>query len=62
VADWDDVARVCLALPGTTEAVTRNGGRQWLVRDKTFVWSAPSGRGLSRPPPAGRRAPVRRDL
>jgi hypothetical protein len=45
VADGDDVARVCLALPGITEAVTRNGGRQWLVRDKTFV--------RERPPPEG---------
>ncbi|SNR63528.1 MmcQ/YjbR family DNA-binding protein [Blastococcus mobilis] len=41
MADWDDVARVCLALPGTTESVAGSGGRQWLVRGKAFVWERP---------------------
>jgi hypothetical protein len=36
----DDVARVCLALPETTE-VTSRGARQWRVRDKLFVWERP---------------------
>jgi hypothetical protein len=36
----DDVARVCLALPGTSE-VTSRGSRQWRVRDKLFVWERP---------------------
>ena len=36
----DDVARVCLALPETTE-VTSRGNRQWRVRDKLFVWERP---------------------
>lgn len=36
----DDVARVCLALPGTTEISSR-GARQWRVRDKLFVWERP---------------------
>ncbi len=40
MATWDDVARVCLALPGTTE-VTSRGERQWRVRDKLFVWERP---------------------
>jgi hypothetical protein len=36
----DDVARVCLALPETSE-VTSRSGRQWRVRDKLFVWERP---------------------
>jgi hypothetical protein len=36
----DDVARVCLALPETTE-VTSRGNRQWKVVDKLFVWERP---------------------
>ena len=36
----DDVARVCLALPETSE-VTSRGARQWRVRDKLFVWERP---------------------
>lgn len=38
---WDDVARACLALPGTTEAVSASGRRRWLVRGKTFVRERP---------------------
>jgi len=38
---WDDVARVCLALPGTTEVSGRDGARQWKVADKLFVWERP---------------------
>ncbi|UOY03857.1 MmcQ/YjbR family DNA-binding protein [Blastococcus sp. PRF04-17] len=40
MATWDDVARICLALPATTEA-TSWGSRAWKVRDKTFVWERP---------------------
>ena len=40
MATWDDVARICLALPGTTESTTR-GGRAWKVADKLFVWERP---------------------
>jgi hypothetical protein len=40
MATWDDVARVCLALPGTTESTTY-GGRSWKVADKLFVWERP---------------------
>ena len=36
----DDVARVCLALPETSEVASRSG-RQWRVRDKLFVWERP---------------------
>jgi hypothetical protein len=41
VATWDDVARVCLALPGTTEAVSASGRRRWLVRGRTFLRERP---------------------
>src|SRR3954447_25639889 len=40
MATWDDVARVCLALPGTTEVPSRDR-RQWKVADKLFVWERP---------------------
>jgi hypothetical protein len=40
VAGWDDVARLALALPGTSERVSRDL-RQWVVRDKLFVWERP---------------------
>jgi hypothetical protein len=40
VSTWDDVARVCLALPGTTEVRSREL-RQWKVADKAFVWERP---------------------
>jgi hypothetical protein len=40
MATWDDVARVCLALPATSEVSSR-GTRQWRVRDKNFVWERP---------------------
>jgi hypothetical protein len=36
----DDVARACLALPGTAERTSR-GARQWRVNDKLFVWERP---------------------
>ncbi len=36
----DDVARVCLALPDTSEVSSR-GARQWRVHDKLFVWERP---------------------
>ncbi len=40
MATWDDVARVCLALPGTSES-TSYGGRAWKVGGKGFVWERP---------------------
>lgn len=43
MATWDDVARVCLALPETSEGSSR-GWRQWKVRDKSFVWERPLGK------------------
>ncbi len=40
MATWDDVARVCLALPGVQES-TSYGGRSWKVAGKPFVWERP---------------------
>jgi hypothetical protein len=40
MADWDDVRRLALALPETSEVVSR-GNAQWRVRDKLFVWERP---------------------
>jgi hypothetical protein len=40
MATLDDVARVCLALPDTSEVISR-GARQWRVHDKLFVWERP---------------------
>jgi hypothetical protein len=41
VAEWDDVARVALALPGTSEARSASGRRRWLVRGRTFLRERP---------------------
>ena len=41
MATWDDVARVCRALPGTAEAVSASGRRRWMVRGKTFLRERP---------------------
>jgi hypothetical protein len=40
VATWDDVRRIALALPETSERVSRDL-RQWRVKDKLFVWERP---------------------
>jgi hypothetical protein len=40
MATWDDVGRLALALPDTTERLSR-GIRQWLVHEKLFVWERP---------------------
>jgi hypothetical protein len=40
VASWDDVRRIALALPETSERESR-GTPQWRVRDKLFVWDRP---------------------
>jgi hypothetical protein len=40
VATFDDVARMALALPDVSERVSRDL-RQWVVRDKLFVWERP---------------------
>jgi hypothetical protein len=40
VADWDDVRRIALALPETSEQTSR-GLASWRVKDKAFVWERP---------------------
>jgi hypothetical protein len=40
VADWDDVARIALGLPETSETLS-HGNRSWRVKDKHFVWERP---------------------
>jgi hypothetical protein len=40
MADWEAVARLALALPQTSERISREK-RQWRVKDKLFVWERP---------------------
>jgi hypothetical protein len=40
VASWDDVRRIALSLPETTEAVSW-GNAHWRVKNKGFVWERP---------------------
>jgi hypothetical protein len=40
MAAWDDVRRIALALPETSERVSRDL-RQWRVVDRGFVWERP---------------------
>ena len=40
MAGWDDVERIALGLPETSERISR-GLRQWQVKDKLFVWERP---------------------
>ena len=40
MATWDDVRRIALELPETSEGVSRDL-RRWLVKDKGFVWERP---------------------
>src|ERR1700743_1448036 len=40
MATWDDVRRLALALPETSERLSR-GNVQWRVKEKLFVWERP---------------------
>jgi hypothetical protein len=40
MATWDDVRELALALPETSEVLSREL-RQWRVKDKLFVWERP---------------------
>jgi hypothetical protein len=40
MAGWDDVRRIALALPETSEQTSRDLA-SWRVRDKGFVWERP---------------------
>ncbi len=44
MATWDDVRRIALALPATSERDS-HGTPAWRVRDKGFVWERPLRRG-----------------
>ena len=44
MATWDDVRRIALALPETSEGSSR-GLCRWTVKDKLFVWERPLRRG-----------------
>jgi hypothetical protein len=41
MATWDDVRRLALALPGTSERPSYDGLPAWRVKDKGFVWERP---------------------
>lgn len=41
MATWDDVRRIALALPETTERSSSEGVSQWRVKDKLFAWERP---------------------
>ncbi|MGQ0629836.1 MAG: MmcQ/YjbR family DNA-binding protein [Sporichthyaceae bacterium] len=46
MATWDDVQRLALALPETSERVGGHfGAQQWRVKQKLFVWDRPLGKG-----------------
>jgi hypothetical protein len=44
MATWEDVRRVCLALPATEETTNGWGQRSWQVQGKGFVWERPLGK------------------
>jgi len=44
MAGWEDVRRIALALPETSERLSRDRC-QWRVKDKLFVWERPLRRG-----------------
>ncbi|CAL9547919.1 hypothetical protein SUDANB95_04334 [Actinosynnema sp. ALI-1.44] len=41
MATWEDVRRLALALPETTERPSYDGLPAWRVKDKLFVWDRP---------------------
>lgn len=41
MASWNDVRRIALALPGTSEETTAHVRRAWIVNKKFFVWERP---------------------
>ncbi|HTX07305.1 MAG TPA: MmcQ/YjbR family DNA-binding protein [Solirubrobacteraceae bacterium] len=62
MASWEDVRRIALALPETSEG-TSWGNVSWRVREKLFVWERPLRPGDlasfgSRPPHAAPDGPI----
>jgi hypothetical protein len=41
MATWDDVRRIALGLPETSELSGSDGIPAWKVKDKTFAWERP---------------------
>ncbi len=41
MATWNDVRRIALALPATTEATSGHGLLGWSVKDKAIAWERP---------------------
>lgn len=41
MASWDDVRRIALELPETSERPSHDGVAAWRVKDKLFVWERP---------------------
>ena len=41
MATWDDVRRIALGLPETSEVTKREGQLHWQVRSKSFAWERP---------------------
>jgi hypothetical protein len=41
LANWSDVRRIALALPGVTEEPSYGGTRSWKVNNKGVVWERP---------------------
>ncbi len=40
MAGWEDVRRLALSLPETSERISRERS-QWVIRDRLFVWERP---------------------
>ena len=40
MAEWEDVERIAMALPGASEKLSRER-RQWRVGERLFVWERP---------------------
>lgn len=41
MANWSDVSRIALALPGVTEEPSYGGTRSWKVNNKGVAWERP---------------------
>ncbi len=41
MATWNDVRRIALSLPETSETTARAGTATWSVREKSFAWERP---------------------
>ncbi len=59
VASWDDVRRIALGLPETSERPSYDGVAAWRVKDKPFVWERPlRGKELHELGPAAPDGPI----